>query len=100
MDPTDARRTAVSLPPTGYRLDVPSFDHADLEPRTPRTRRFTARERVAWTVWARQGQHRVRFHTVDVSARGAKLRPRGVFPVGSPLQLEFIKPDEIGRAHV
>ncbi len=58
-----------------------------------RTRRFTERANVAWTVWASIGQQRMRFHTVDVSPRGAKLRPRGVFPVGSPLQLEFTKPD-------
>jgi hypothetical protein len=64
-----------------------------------RTRRFTARATVSWTVWASIGQHRMRFHTVDVSARGAKLRPRGPFPVGAPLQLVFIKPDG-RRLHV
>jgi hypothetical protein len=58
-----------------------------------RTRRFTTRATVSWTVWARIGQQRIRFHTVDVSARGAKLRPCGPFPVGAALQLEFIKPE-------
>jgi hypothetical protein len=38
-------------------------------------------------------QQRMRFHTVDVSPRGAKLRPRGVFPIGAAIELEFIKPD-------
>lgn len=56
-------------------------------------RRISARVGVAWTAWARAGHQRIRFHTVDVSARGAKLRPKGPFPTGTPLQLEFIKPD-------
>ena len=59
----------------------------------PRTRRFSPRASVSWTVWAKAGQQRMRFHTVDVSPRGAKLRPRGVFSVGAALHLEFIKPD-------
>lgn len=59
----------------------------------PRTRRFAERARVSWTVWARLGQQRMRFHTVDVSSRGAKLRPRGPFAVGSAVQLEFMTPD-------
>ena len=58
-----------------------------------RSRRFSPRASVAWTVWVRTGQQRMRCHTVDVSARGAKIRPRGLFQVGTPLQLEFIKPD-------
>ena len=64
-----------------------------------RTRRFSPRARVAWTVWAHHGQQRLRFHTVDVSQRGAKLRPKGPFRVGTALQLEFITP-EGGRLHV
>jgi PilZ domain-containing protein len=39
------------------------------------------------------GQQRMRFHTVDVSRRGAKLRPKGPYQVGTALQLEFITPD-------
>jgi hypothetical protein len=58
-----------------------------------RTRRFSPRANVSWTVWVQAGQQRMRCHTVDVSARGAKLRPRALFPVGTPLQMEFIKPD-------
>jgi hypothetical protein len=64
-----------------------------------RTRRARPRARVSWTVWARAGQERVRFHAVDVSPRGAKLRPRGVFPVGAAIELEFITPDG-RRLHV
>jgi hypothetical protein len=58
-----------------------------------RSRRFGERAGVSWTVWVQVGQQRMRCHTVDVSARGAKLRPRGLFPVGTPLHMEFIKPD-------
>ena len=56
-----------------------------------RSRRFGERGPCLGLVQA--GQQRMRCHTVDVSARGAKLRPRGLFPVGTPLQMEFIKPD-------
>jgi hypothetical protein len=64
-----------------------------------RTRRFSPRAPVSWTVWAHHGQQRMRFHTDDVSPRGAKLRPKGPFRVGTALQLEFITP-EGGRLHV
>jgi hypothetical protein len=64
-----------------------------------RTRRFSPRARVSWTVWAHHGQQRMRFHTVDVSSRGAKLRPKGPYRVGTELQLQFITP-EGGRLHV
>jgi len=57
------------------------------------SRRLGERATVSWTVWVQAGQQRMRCHTVDVSPRGAKLRPRGLFPVGTPLQMEFIKPD-------
>jgi hypothetical protein len=57
-----------------------------------RTRRTNQRARVSWTVWAQQGRHRMRFHTIDVSSRGAKLRPRGSLTVGTAIHLEFIKP--------
>src|SRR5260370_33000627 len=57
-----------------------------------RSRPFGERAGVSWTVWVQAGQQRMRCHTVDVRARGAKLRPRGPFPVGTPLQMEFIKP--------
>ena len=58
-----------------------------------RTRRLSPRSRVSWTVWVQSGSRRLRCHTVDVSARGAKIRPRGLFQVGTTLELEFIKPD-------
>lgn len=70
-----------------------------LEAISPRTRRSSPRARVAWTTWVRAGQQRMRFHAVDVSPRGAKLRPRGVFPVGAAIELEFITPDG-RRLHV
>ena len=60
---------------------------------TARTRRTTPRMRVSWTVWVQSGARRLRCHTVDVSARGAKIRPRGLFQIGTALDLEFIKPD-------
>jgi len=74
----------------GFDRCAPTTDVIDVP--TP-TRRGMARAAVSWTVWARIGQQRMRFHTADVSARGVKLRPRGPFPVGAALQLEFIKPD-------
>ncbi|HKW92912.1 MAG TPA: PilZ domain-containing protein [Methylomirabilota bacterium] len=80
----------------GFDRSAPA---AELSVRHPRTRRFTARATVSWTVWASAGQQRMRFHTADASARGAKLRPRGPFPVGTALHLEFIKPDG-QRLHV
>jgi hypothetical protein len=64
-----------------------------------RTRRFTPRARVSWTVWAHHGQQRMRFHTIDIGPRGVKLRPRGLARVGTALQLEFITPDD-KRLHV
>src|SRR5690242_329404 len=79
----------------GY--DRPAVNAATYE--IPKTRRFSERARVSWTVWATIGHRRVRFHTVDVSARGAKLRPRASLQVGTALQLEFIKPDG-RRLHV
>lgn len=57
------------------------------------TRRMSQRTRVRWTVWVQCGSRRLRCHTVDVSAGGAKIRPRGLFQVGMSLELEFIKPD-------
>jgi hypothetical protein len=47
---------------------------------------------VSWTVFARVRGQRLRFHTVDVSARGAKLRPRGDLQPGQTLTLQFVKP--------
>jgi hypothetical protein len=41
----------------------------------------------------------MRFHAIDVSSRGAKLAPTGVFPVGAAVELEFVRPDG-RRLHV
>jgi PilZ domain len=58
-----------------------------------RTRRTNRRANVSWTVFARVRGQRFRFHTVDVSARGAKLRPKGNLQAGTPLILQFVKPN-------
>ena len=58
-----------------------------------RTRRINRRASVSWTVFARVRGQRFRFHTVDVSARGAKLRPKGDLQAGTPLTLQFVKPN-------
>ena len=58
-----------------------------------RTRRISRRANVSWTVFARFRGQRLRFHTVDVSARGAKLRPRGDLQAGQSLTLQFVKPN-------
>ncbi len=58
-----------------------------------RTRRINRRANVTWTVFARVRGQRLRFHTVDVSARGAKLRPRGELQPGQSLALQFVKPN-------
>src|SRR5258705_11854370 len=57
-----------------------------------RTRRINRRANVTWTVFARIRGQRLRFHTVDVSARGAKLRPRGELQPGQSLALQFVNP--------
>lgn len=58
-----------------------------------RSRRTNRRANVSWTVFARVHGQRLRFHTVDVSARGAKLRPRGDLRAGQSLTLQFVKPN-------
>ncbi len=54
-----------------------------------RSRRHHPRTGVSWTVWIRTGERRVRHHTVDISTHGAKLRPRGPFRPGTPVQLQI-----------
>jgi hypothetical protein len=61
--------------------------------RHQRTRRVSRRANVSWTVFARVRGQRLRFHTVDVSARGAKLRPKGDLQAGTSLTLQFVKPN-------
>jgi hypothetical protein len=58
-----------------------------------RTRRINRRANVSWTVFAQVRGQRFRFHTVDVSARGAKLRPKGDLQAGQSLTLQFVKPN-------
>ena len=55
-------------------------------------RRLGVRAHVTWTVWIRDGDRRLRFHTVDVSKKGAKLRPKGPFAPGTPVDLVFMTP--------
>ena len=65
-------------------------------PKHHRSRRRQARAGVSWTVWIKAGPHRVRHHTVDISAHGAKLRPRTQLQPGTPVQLHMVPPE--GRA--
>ena len=58
-----------------------------------RTRRHHPRAGVSWTVWIRTGGQRFRHHTVDISAHGAKLRPRGALQPGTPVELLVNPPD-------
>lgn len=57
-----------------------------------RARRVSPRTSVCWTVWTRVRGRSLCFRTVDVSARGAKLRPKCDLPVGTPLTLRFVNP--------
>ena len=62
---------------------------------TPRTasRRLHVRKHVSWTAWVTVGKTRVRCHTVDMSANGARLKPRGDFRPGTPCDLQLQPPD-------
>ena len=53
------------------------------------SRRLHVRKSVSWTAWVRLGKTRLRCHTVDLSANGARLRPRGDFQPGTPVELQF-----------
>jgi PilZ domain-containing protein len=70
----------------------------ELAERQQRTRRSSPRARVSWTAWARAGHQRMRFHTVDISPRGAKLRPKGPYRLGTALRLEFTTSSVVWRA--
>lgn len=64
----------------------------DMETKTrPRgaSRRLHVRKNVSWTAWVTAGKTRVRCHTVDLSANGARLKPRGEFQPGTPVALQF-----------
>jgi hypothetical protein len=58
-----------------------------------RTRRLHARKPVSWTAWVKTGTQRLRCHTVDLSANGARLKPRGEMQPGTPVQLQLQPPD-------
>ena len=53
------------------------------------SRRLHVRRNVSWTAWVTVGKTRVRCHTVDLSANGARLKPRGAFQPGTPVELQF-----------
>jgi hypothetical protein len=58
-----------------------------------RSRRVHSRAGVSWTAWVTSGSRRVRCHTVDLSANGAKLRPRGEMQPGTPVEVQFHPPE-------
>jgi hypothetical protein len=57
------------------------------------SRRLHVRKNVSWTAWVTVGKTRIRCHTVDLSANGARLRPRRDFQPGTPVALQFQQPD-------
>lgn len=58
-----------------------------------RSRRLHSRKDVSWTAWVKAGSRRLRCHTVDVSANGVKLKPRGEMPLGTAVELQLQPPD-------
>ena len=48
---------------------------------------------MSWTPWIKHGKNRVRCHTVDVSANGARLRPRGDIQPGTPVDVQLQPPN-------
>jgi hypothetical protein len=58
-----------------------------------RSRRFHSRRSVSWTAWVKTGTRRLRCHTIDLSANGARLRPRGEMPPGTPIEVQLQPPD-------
>jgi hypothetical protein len=58
-----------------------------------RSRRHHLRKPVSWTAWVKSGTHRLRCHTVDLSATGAKLKPRGEIKPGTPVHVQLQTPD-------
>ena len=59
----------------------------------PASRRLHVRKNVSWTAWVSVGKTRIRCHTVDLSANGARLRPRRDIQPGTPVGLQFQPPD-------
>jgi hypothetical protein len=64
-----------------------------------RSRRVHSRAGVSWTAWVTSGSRRVRCHTVDLSANGAKLKPRGEMQPGMSVDVQ-IHPPEGNPVHV
>ncbi|MGH7400471.1 MAG: PilZ domain-containing protein [Candidatus Rokuibacteriota bacterium] len=58
-----------------------------------RSRRLHTRKHVAWTAWIKTGNRRLRCHTVDLSANGARLKPRGEIQPGTPIEVQLQPPD-------
>jgi hypothetical protein len=57
------------------------------------SRRLHVRKHVSWTAWVTVGKRRMRCHTVDLSANGARLKPRGEIQPGTPVEVQFQPPD-------
>jgi hypothetical protein len=58
------------------------------------TRRLHVRRHVSWTAWVTAGKsRRIRCHTVDLSANGARLKPRAEIQPGTPVEVQFQPPD-------
>ncbi|MGH7413502.1 MAG: PilZ domain-containing protein [Candidatus Rokuibacteriota bacterium] len=57
------------------------------------SRRLHVRKHVSWTAWVTAGKNRIRCHTVDLSANGARLKPRGPIQPGTPVEVQFQPPD-------
>jgi PilZ domain len=53
------------------------------------SRRLHTRKRVSWTAWVKAGNRRIRCHTVDLSANGARLKPRGDIQPGTPVEVQL-----------
>src|SRR5260370_33318717 len=58
----------------------------------PSNRRRHPRSDVSWLVVVEAGKRRFLLQTVDISARGAKVRPRERLDIGTPAQLRFRPP--------
>ena len=56
-------------------------------------RRRHPRSDVSWLVVVEAGKRRFLLQTVDISARGATVRPRERLDIGTPAQLRFRPPD-------
>jgi hypothetical protein len=56
-------------------------------------RRRHPRTDVTWLVVVEAGKRRFLLQTVDISARGAKVRPKERIDIGTPAQLRFRPPD-------